>query len=152
MSQPILDVSNPNYWEAAYEVTLTAAASSVPTHHTPIPQHQIPITFDRHTLLVGASSFRVRPTWRLGFWLSMIVSAAGVGSAVATQRAIPLGLTLVRFPLLSPDFKLKANIPKWHEEMSMKFWKYIGPESDVLNLLQNFSLDLTQIETKIDQL
>lgn len=151
MTQPILDCSNPNYWLEVYETTLMAQ-SIVPGYHSPIPQHQIPVSFDRHTLAVGASSSKTKPTWNLGFWLSMVINIAGVGNANAIQKPIPLGLTLVRFPALSPQFKLKAKIPKWHEEMSIKIWAYTGTETDILDLLEETQTSLIQIESKIDQL
>lgn len=151
MTQPILDCSNANYWQEAYTVDLVAA-QSVPGYFVPIPRHRILTTFNSHTLAVGASSFRTRPNWKLGFWLSMLVNLAGVGWAVAEEQAIPLGLKVIRFSAFSPQFQLSANIPKWHEEMSIKIWEYSGPETDVLNLQQQTQLKLDQIETKIDQL
>ena len=150
MSQAILDCSDSSYWQTVYETTLIA--ESITTgYHSPIPQHQIPIVFDNHTLAVGASSSKTKPTWNLGFWLSMLVNLPGVGNATAVQKAIPLGLNLIRFPVLTPEFKLKAKIPKWHEEMSMKFWIYTGPEADIADLLEKAQTSLDQIELKIDQ-
>lgn len=151
MAQPILDCSNASYWQEAYTVDLVAA-NSVPGYFIRIPRHQIPTIFNSHTLAVGASSFRTRPNWKLGFWLSMLVNLSGVGWAVTEERAIPLGLKVVRFSAFSPQFKLQADIPKWHEEMSIKIWEYNGPEADMLDLQEQTQLKLDQIETKIDQL
>lgn len=138
MSQPILDLGNPNHFQEVYETVLTAEIV-VEGFYKPIPQHQIPITFSCHTLFVGATSTKAKPNWRLGFYLRMLI-ASSVGTAEASNRPIPFGLNLIRFPVLSSEYKLKAYIPKWHQEMEMKIWQYTGPESDVLNLLEQIKL------------
>ena len=148
----ILNFNNSDYWQKVYETTLVAQAGSRSSFYYPIGDHNLPGTFSSHTLLVGASSFKAKPTWRLGFYLSMIISAVGVGSFTASQKSIPFGLTLVRFPPLSNEFSLKASIPKWHEEMSMSVWLYVGSESDVRDLLFEVEVDLNRIESKIDAL
>lgn len=144
MSQPILDLSNSSNFEVCYETILTAASSPVPNYHTAIPLHQIPTIFDRHTILVGASSSTAKPNWRLGFYLRMLITSS-VGTAEASNNPIPFGLNLIRLPKLSSEYRLKAYIPKWHQSMEMKIWKYVGPESDVLDLAE-------QIKFKTDAL
>lgn len=144
MSQPILDLSNSSNFVEVYETILTAGSSPVPNYHAPIPLHQIPVVFDCHTILVGASSSTAKPNWRLGFYLRMLVTAS-VGTAEASNNPIPFGLNLIRLPKLSNEYRLKAYIPKWHQTMEMKLWKYIGPESGELDLLE-------QIKIKTDTL
>ena len=117
-----------------YEVVLTAALSPVPGYHIPIPLHQIPGIFDCHTLVVGANSFMARPTWRLGFYLRMLV-ASSVGLAEASNHPVPLGLNVIRLPRLSSEYRLRAYIPKWHQTMEMKIWKYIGTHNDCETVL-----------------
>lgn len=146
----ILDFSSSDLWERVHEITLVAEVGSRPSFYVPIPSHQLPGTYTSHTLLVGASSFKAKPTWNLGFWLSMIINAPTVGSFTAMQKPIPFGLTLVRFPPLSNEFSLKATFPKWHEEISLAVWKYTGKESDVRDKLIEIKSDLDRIETKID--
>lgn len=143
MAQPILDLSNSSNFQEVYE-TILSGELVIEGRYKPIPQHQIPITFDRHTLLVGASSSTAKPNWRLGFYLRMLITSS-VGTAEASNCSIPFGLNLIRFPVLSSQYKLKAYIPKWHREMELKIWKYIGPESDELNLLE-------QIKSRTDTL
>lgn len=146
----ILDFSQ-NNWEVIYDITLEAVSITT-TRFTPIPDHQIPLTLDTHVLLVGSSSFKVRPTWKLGFYLNMVVNAPGVGNFTAANQPIPLGLSLVRFPPISSEFFLKVNIPKWHQEMSIRVWKYIGGSLDVFDYFHEINTDLIRIENKIDNL
>lgn len=143
MSQPILDLSDPGYFQVVYETILNGQLV-VAGRYIPIPQHSIPIIFDCHTLLVGATSATAKPNWRLGFYLKMLV-VTSAGTAEASNRSIPFGLNLIRFPALSHEFKLKAYIPKWHRQVEMKIWKYTGPELDTLDLLE-------QIKSKTDLL
>lgn len=144
MAAPILELGNLSYLQEVYETTLTAGSSPVPGYHVPIPRHLIPATFTRHTLLVGASSSTAKPNWRMGFYLSMAI-ASGVGLAESDSYKVPFGLNIIRLPMLSNEFKLKAYIPKWHQEMTMKIWQYTGPEADALDLL-------TQVKLKTDTL
>lgn len=135
MTQPILDLSSPGNLEEIYEVVLTAALSPVPGYHIPISLHQIPGVFDCHTLVVGANSFMARPSWRLGFYLRMLI-ASSVGLAEASNHPVPLGLNLIRLPRLSSEYRLRAYIPKWHQSMEMKIWKYTGVSNDCETILE----------------
>lgn len=152
MTRPILDTSNPDYWVQVYDTTLVAEAGVVPNTYYPISAHSIPVSFNRHTLAIGASSTKTKPTWNLAFWAAMLVRIPNVGTTEVQSRFVRLGLNLIRFPVLAPQFTLKIRIPKWHQEMSFTIWTYVGPESDVLDLLESASLNLSQIESKIDQL
>lgn len=129
---PILDVDNSANWVHIYGTTLYAAASStIPPVYAPIPIHSIPGIFYERTLAVGSSSTQTKPNWKLGFWLIGAVQIPDVGLANITSVPIVLGLTLVRLPNLHSEFKLKAQIPKWHKEMSIDIWKYVGVENDL---------------------
>lgn len=153
MSSPILDLSDGSNWVQVYDTTLFAQA--VPGRQGsfyPIPNHEIPSAIDRRILAVGSSSTKTKPTWNLGFYLAMIIKIPGVGNAEAASVPIRLGLNLVRFPPLSNQYSLKARIPKWHQEMSITIWKYIGIESDILNFLEDIQPAVTRIESKIDSL
>ncbi len=130
MTDSILDLSNSSNFVEAYEIILTAGSSPVPNYHTPIGIHLIPIVFDSHTLLVGASSSTAKPNWRLGFYLRALIASA-VGMAEASNYPIPFGLNLIQLPKLSSEYRLRAYIPKWHQTMEMKIWKYVGSYNDV---------------------
>ena len=72
MTNPILDLSNSSNWQKVYEGNFAAVPiQGVRNQFIPIPKVVIPNNFDNHTLAVGAVSFQTKPTWRLGFWLSI---------------------------------------------------------------------------------
>lgn len=151
MSFSILDLSNSSSWVRIHDTTLFAApVLGQNGKHYPIPSYLIPEVVDRRILAVGASSSKAKPTWNLGFYLAMLVKVPGVGNAEVVSRPIRLGLNLVIFPPVSSEFTLKARIAKWHQEMSLTVWKYIGLETDVLSSLENIDSDLTCIEYKVD--
>lgn len=151
MADPILDLSNSSNWQKVYEGSFVAVPiQGVRNQFIPIPTVLIPNSFSNHTLAVGASSFQTKPTWRLGFWLSMYVQVPGIGKAQGSNKKIPLGLSVIRFPNLSPTYTLAASIPHWHKEMSIDIWQYIGSELDIRDDLVEIKSDLDRIETKID--
>ena len=149
---PILDLSSSDNWSKIYEIDIVAAPGVIPGSYYPIGNHQIPGSFDSHTLLIGASSFKAKATWRLGFYLIASCVAPGVGKFIADRKAIVLGLSLIRLAPLSAGYTLAAAIPKWHQEMSITIWKYTGLESDSRDLIQSVEQDVIRIEGKIDAL
>ena len=151
MTNPILDLSDSSNWQKVYEGNFAAVpVQGVRNKFIPIPKVVIPNNFDNHTLAIGATSFQTKPTWRLGFWLSMYIQVPGIGFACGFNQGIPLGLSVLRFPNLSSTYTLSATIPHWHKEMSIEIWQYIGSESDVRDELVEIKSDLDRIETKID--
>ena len=143
MTLPILDLSSASNWVKVHEITLVAPPSSIPNHNYPIPAYTIPVTFDRRFLAVGASSTMTKPSWRLAFFLSTVLQIPAVGNAENGSIFIPLGLSLVQVPLYSAQYSLKARIPKWHLEMTMAVWQYVGIESDISDLVDQINQRLT---------
>ncbi len=139
MAPPILDLSSADNWVKVHEVLLTAQDSPIPNFHSPIPTYTIPTPFDRRILAVGASSSQTKPSWRLAFFLSTIVQVPGIGSAENGSIFIPLGLTLIETPPYSDQYSVRIRIPRWHLEMSMTFWQYVGIELNALDLLDQIS-------------
>lgn len=153
MTSPILDLSNSSNWVRIHDTTLVAEpVLGQNGKYYSIPNYSIPDTIDRHVLAVGSSSTKAKPTWNLGFYLVMLVRVPGVGNAETASTPIRLGLNLVRFPLVSAQYTLKARIPKWHQEMSLAIWKYVGVESDVLDRLADLKPIVTRMEEKIDEI
>lgn len=142
MSPPILDLTDASLWTKAYDTTLTAQSTFVGNSFYPIPIHKIPIVFDRHTVAIGASSTKTKPNWRLAFYLTTEIQIPGIGKAEANSNYVGLGLNLIKIPLLSSSFTLKARIPKWHSEMTIAIWKYIGAEFDTLDLLNEIKAQI----------
>lgn len=153
MTSPILNLSDASSWVQVYDTTLFADLVLGQTgKYYPIPNHSIPGNFEGRTLAVGSSSTKAKPTWNLGFYLAQVINVPGVGNAEARSIPIRLGLNLVRFPPLSAQFRLKARIPRWHQEMSITIWQYVSVESDVLDRLTNLEPTVTRIEEKVDEI
>lgn len=142
MAPPILNLADSSLWIKAYDTTLTAQSTFVGNSFYPIPIHKIPVIFNSHTLAIGSSSSQTKPTWRLGFYLTSEIQIPGIGKAEATSDYIWLGLNLIRIPPLGSTYTLKARIPKWHREMVIAIWKYIGSESDTLDVLNEIKNQL----------
>jgi hypothetical protein len=77
----------------------------------------------------------------------------------STQRVVLLnrGGTLIQFPRYAPQYRLEVEVPKWHKEMDLTIWEYIGPITDttvqaVLEQADLIRVDLLRIETKLDAL
>lgn len=151
MPPPILDLTDGAEWLQVYDTTLAAdAIPGLTNRYRPIPNHQIPVDFYSYTLAVGASSTKAKPTWNLGFYLGMVIDIPTVGMAETASTPIRLGLNLIRFPPLAVPFKLKARVPKWHQEMSMTFWRYLGNEADTLSIVNHIDFTTKEINRKVD--
>lgn len=136
-----------NSWARTYSTSLIAKPVMGQRGFAPIPEHRIPLEFDKHALIVGASSFKTKPTWKLAFWLFMTLRVEGVGRVDYFKASVPLGLNLIIYPKVSTKYTLKAIIPDWHQEMNFTLWKYTGHQP---NLLESVELQLQRIEYKID--
>lgn len=152
MENPLLDLSSSSNWSQVYSDSFTANTIAGTNKFSPIPAIRIPSTFDKHIIAVGASSFQTKPTWRLGFWLSMYVDLPNIGKAEGCNKSIPLGLSIVRLPSLSSTYSLVASIPKWHTEMSIDIWQYVGNVSDLNSAISELESNLLRIESKVDAL
>lgn len=153
MPPPILDLTDGAEWLQVYDSTLTAEPiTGLENRYRPIPHHVIPFDFYSYTLAIGASSSKAKPTWNLAFYLGMMIDIPSVGNAETEATAIRLGLSLVRFPPLAAPYKLKARIPRWHSEMSMTIWRYLGNEPDVLSLVNHIDFRTKEIDRKIDSI
>ena len=135
-----------SYWTKIYTVNLEAK-TALKGKHDPIPDLRVPVPLDSHTLLVGASSFKTKPTWKLGFWLSMYFKISGIGQPTFPQVSIPLGLLYVQFPKLTTSYNLIAKIPYWHSQMRIDIWKYRGPSEPVS--LATLEKQLAQIKQQV---
>lgn len=137
----------PSLWSRVYSTKLNAKpVLAKPTQSYPIPDLRMPVAFDAHTLLVGASSFMVKPTWRLAFWLSGYVKILGVGQPEFGKVSIPLGLSLIQVPKLVSTYNLIAKFPHWHKQMVIDIWQYKGVEPPSLESLRE---DLSKVQSKV---
>lgn len=128
---PVLDVNNSNNWELIYNTTLSANILSVsPPLIVPIGTHNVPVTSDRRTLAVGASTTQGKPTWRLGYYLISSIQIPVIGRADISSDAIFLGLNLIRLPNVHNEYKFKIRVPRWMRDMQIDIYKYVGEELD----------------------
>lgn len=121
---------NSSAWSKVYTVNLNAKPIlGKQGQFQPIPNVRMPVSLEKHTLLVGASSIRTKPRWKLGFWLSMeLGKISGIGQPTIPDIFIPLGLLYVKLPKLTANYTLIAKIPHWHTQLSIDIWKYLGSE------------------------
>lgn len=126
----------------------------------PIPAFQIPIQFESPILAIVAESQEALSHWRLGCRVRQMFNADIAALEVTgTQRAVLLnrGPTLIHFPRYAQQYRLEVSVPRWHKEMSLTIWEYIGPITDTIEqtVLEQSDLvrvDLLRIEAKIDAL
>jgi len=82
----------------------------------------------------------------------MLVDIPSLGRAEGYNKSIPLGLSIVRLPPISSTYSLIASIPKWHREMSIDIWQYVGDVSSIESSLDDLDQIFLRIEAKIDNL
>lgn len=112
-------------WEKVYTVSFNAKPMlGKPGKFNPIPDQRMPLILNVHTLLIGATSLKTKPTWKTAFWLSMGMRIAGIGNADHLDIKIPLGLSLVIFPRVVDKYYPVIKIPHWHTQMKTEIWKY----------------------------
>lgn len=128
---------NASAWMRVYKTTLNARP--IPGQQgkfQPIPDLRVPIALNSHSLLVGANSLKLKPRWKLGFWLNMrIGKISGIGEPACPDIPIPLGLLYVKLPKLSANYNVIAKIPHWHQQMTVEIWQYKGIEPTSLESL-----------------
>lgn len=155
MSDITRDLGNASFWQLAYDQFFYAqpAPGVNPNAYHPIPDAQVPFLFDRHILTVATSSTKVKPHWYLAARLIQQITARGTEFIDANASRVNIGLNrtqLVVLPKFSADYKIRFEIPWWHEEMGFAVWEYTGPESDSTEeLIQTLKVDIARIEFKI---
>jgi len=142
-------------WQLVYDQFFYAqpAPEVNPNAYHPIPDAQIPFLFDRHVLAIATSSTKVKPRWYLAGRLIQQISALGTDFIDAQANRINLQLNrtqLVVLPQLSSTYKLRVEIPWWHEEMGLTIWEYTGPEEDSTEeIIQTLKVDVARLEYRI---
>jgi hypothetical protein len=159
LSDPVLNLTDGSYWRQIYQ-QLHRANPASPRGYYPIPPITIPILLSNYIVAVAAESQLARSNWWLGCRLQMVIDVPGsaFGNVEAHQVNVPLNRgVLVSLPHLAPQYKLRADVPSWHQELSLTIYEYMGPSGDSTEtLIQNQSdlirVDLVRIERKIDYL
>ena len=159
MSELLLELSNSQHWEQAYEREFVAQRTGSGGYYYPIPEFEIPILFTSNILAVATDQPEARTGWWYACSLRMYLDGPGIvgGEVFGIRRKIPLNRsTLIRLPKILPQYKLKVSIPPWHRKLSLTIWEYQGPVNDSTEDLiretgETIRIDLARIEFKIDQ-
>jgi hypothetical protein len=158
MGEPLLDLSSNDSWQLVYNETKTASYLNS-TDYRPIPSFELPFILHSPYLLIEAANIEAKPWWFLGCRILQIVQVGVAPStALADFRRIPVNRpTLCKFPRLADDYLLKVEIPPWYDRMKIAIHEYAGDIGDtteelIIERSDVIRVDLTRIETKIDQL
>lgn len=146
-------------WELSYS-QLKVAQFTSPTRYKPIPPFELPVTFISPILNVTAESTKSKARWWLGCRASMIIDIPGTAfeETIARVIAIPINRPfLLQLPRIAPQYRLRIDIPYWHEELWLKVWEYGGDVSTATEALVKeqsdlIRIDLLRIESKVDSL
>jgi hypothetical protein len=155
----VLDFRNSAHWGPPYQIARRANLYGSTGLFFPIPTFQIPILFESPILAIAAENQDAHSWWRLGCRVRQLFDVEGPTEVASTQRVVLLnrGGTLIQFPRYAPQYRLEVEVPKWHKEMDLTIWEYIGPITDttvqaVLEQADLIRVDLLRIETKLDAL
>lgn len=133
-----LQLENPAHWEEIYSQIHRAVVVIPGRSYDPIPPIDIPGIQSTQYLNCVAESQLARETWRLGGWLYQVVEVPGRSDFVdlnASKNFVPINdARLIFLPRLAPTYRLRFEVPWWHEEISLTIWRYTGPE-DTLTVL-----------------
>jgi hypothetical protein len=158
MGEPILDLVSGDSWQIVYNETKTASYINT-TDYRPIPSFELPFILHSPYLLVEAANIEANPWCFLGLRLQQIIQVGVAPStALADFRRIPVNRpTICKFPRLADDYLLKVEIPPWYDKMKVSIYEYAGDIGDtteelIIERSDVIRVDLTRIETKIDQL
>jgi len=158
MSQS-LQLDNNAFWSRVYNQQFYAEPTAE-RRYQPIPPINVPFLFSSHVLAIATDSQFARSWWWLGVRAKMVIQSPGTEFAEleASEIKVPVNSgILARFPKLSAQYRLKLEVPWWHQEMRVTIWEYLGPGDDPVEDLvrtstESIRIDLVRIETKIDRL
>lgn len=111
-------------WQLVYQANLAAQPSPIPTYFYPIPVITPPQLFT-NILTIGAVSMSAKPTWRLAFFASAQINISGIGNVEIGNFFVRLGASVLDTKDSTP-YRLQLHIPKWHREMTIEIYQYLG--------------------------
>lgn len=128
-------INNPLNWELLQSQTYTAQIFSE-TLFNPIPA--IEVLADSRVLLFGFRNSLAPIKWRYAATVSMKLLGTPIFSPNFDTALLPYSrscklnkLNLVKFPNYEINpFLVEINIAKWHKEMLIEIWQYMGEEID----------------------
>lgn len=152
------ELGNRSNWNLVLRNTYYGNVSQTdPKKFVPIPS--IAVSVNSQILLLGVRNSQAPSHWFLaGYASPRLLFTPSFDSEflslVQSSPSVKVGLN--RLTLLSfPDYNLlpyilELSIAKWHKEMSIEVWQYVGSFLDVRDELIDIKSDLSRIETKID--
>jgi hypothetical protein len=147
------NLQDANQWQEVYDQMHQATRLSS-TSYIPIPPFIVPILLTTHTLMIATDSQEALAHWWLGVRVQMLIDVPGSDfSELPTERInIPVnrGL-LVRLPKLSNQYRLRVEVPHWHQTMRLTIWEFTGAD-DGESSLELIREDLQRIEGKVNSL
>lgn len=154
MTTPFLESNEALDWVRVFDTTLTAQPFTEGREGSfhPMAAYTIPFIFSRHVLTINAVSANAKEHWSLAFYLEMLIDVAAIGLSKAESFKVNLGLNLIRLPNINGIFQLRIRYPKWHKDMSMTFWQYVGTEADLLDTASPSILILRDINRKLNDI
>jgi hypothetical protein len=147
------NLQNANQWQEVYDQMHQVTRLSS-TSYIPIPPFTVPILLTSHTLMISTDSEEALARWWLGVRVQMLIDVPGsdFGELPTDRINIPVnrGL-LVRFPKLSNQYRLRVEVPEWHQTMRLSIWEFMGLDDSEASLdlvVEN----LQRIEGKVNSL
>lgn len=154
MNNYLADLKNDNNWQQVYQDSKTVTYDAV-GGYSPLPAFEIPITFDKLIIAVRTLSAGAKYSWRFSGVLTQRMQLGGGATPlpVASLSYNRLRINrshLLHFPNYNTDYELLFEPYYWIKNINLTIWEYVGPLTEyVLEAIKN---DLSQIETKIDNL
>lgn len=111
-------------YESKWQTIYNGFHSSI-DEKSPIEEITIPGFFTQHTIRVYCNSLKAKPTWWLGGNLKHLLGSSQP-DFVASRWKVPLKeKTLIIFPVLTPEYRLKFVPAKWFREIALVIETYI---------------------------
>jgi len=155
MTSPQFDLTSPGVWEFLYDESKTAQTPG-PGVFVPIPRVTLPIILQEKVLVIGTSATDTKPSWKSAGSVTqrLLIPGLGQSGVDATRQNLRLNaLTLLIFPVLTPDYQLDIDVRPWLRNLDISVWRYTGPEqNDIVELIQTLKIDVLRVEAKIDSL
>lgn len=117
-----MGLENDSDWQSIYN-----ALHSSPSPQEPIGKILIPGSLAQHTIRIYTTSFSAKPSWWLAGDLTQLLGDNLDPDFEAQKTRVPLRrITLVKIPLLTPQYRLKFEPVHWLREIAIVIEVFIG--------------------------
>lgn len=137
------EFGDPSKWELIDQKTLVG--ESLGRNRWGIPKQRYEL--EQPVCLIGIRNRFAPATWTLGGWASQMLRRSAVAEAelvFVQNRRCRLGTSLIIFPeVVSPENTacvLEISFPRWHTEVMLEVWKYIGRDISMVDWINGFEL------------